>query len=76
MAVKTFSISVNRGDVFAHKGLGRAGYVAIVSNDGFNAITRHPLVVKISDRPDLTETSPGHLVACHLTAGRSHCWAP
>jgi len=30
--------------------------VAIVSNDGFNAITGHPLVVKVSDRPDLTET--------------------
>jgi mRNA-degrading endonuclease toxin of MazEF toxin-antitoxin module len=63
---------VNRGDIFAYKGLGRAGYVAIVSNDGFNAITGHPLVVKVSDRPDLTETPyvvalssadpiPGHL---------------
>ena len=27
-----------------------------MSNDGFNAITGHPLVVKVSDRPDLTET--------------------
>jgi mRNA-degrading endonuclease toxin of MazEF toxin-antitoxin module len=47
---------VNRGDVFAHKGLGRAGYVVIVSNDGFSAITGHPVVVRVSDRPDLTET--------------------
>jgi len=47
---------VNRGDVYGYKGLGRDGYVAIVSNDGFNAITGHPLVVKVSDRPDLTET--------------------
>ena len=30
--------------------------MAIVSNDGFNAITGHPVVVKVSDRPDLTET--------------------
>jgi mRNA-degrading endonuclease toxin of MazEF toxin-antitoxin module len=47
---------VNRGDIFAYSGLSRSGYVAIVSNDGFNAITGHPLVVKVSDRPDLTET--------------------
>jgi mRNA-degrading endonuclease toxin of MazEF toxin-antitoxin module len=47
---------VNRGDVFTHKGLGRAGYVVIVSNDGFSAVTGHPVVVRISDRPDLTET--------------------
>ena len=47
---------VNRGDVFAHQGLGRAGYVVIVSNDGFSAITGHPVVVRVSDRPDLTET--------------------
>ena len=47
---------MNRGDVYAYKGLGRAGYVAIISNNGFNAITGHPLVVKVSDRPDLTET--------------------
>jgi mRNA-degrading endonuclease toxin of MazEF toxin-antitoxin module len=47
---------VNRGDVFAHKGLGRAGFVVIVSNDGFSAVTGHPVVVRVSDRPDLTET--------------------
>jgi mRNA-degrading endonuclease toxin of MazEF toxin-antitoxin module len=47
---------VNRGDVYAHHGLGRAGYVVIVSNDGFSAITGHPVVVRVSDRPDLTET--------------------
>jgi len=47
---------VNRGDVFAHQGLGRAGYVVIVSNDGFSAVTGHPVVVRVSDRPDLTET--------------------
>lgn len=47
---------MNRGDVFAHKGLGRAGYVVIVSNDGFSAITGHPVVVRVSDRPDLGET--------------------
>jgi len=63
---------VNRGDIYAYKGVARAGYVAIVSNDGFNAITGHPVVVKVSDRPDLTETPyvvalshndpvPGHL---------------
>jgi mRNA-degrading endonuclease toxin of MazEF toxin-antitoxin module len=47
---------VNRGEVYSHKGLGRAGYVVIVSNDGFSAITGHPVVVRVSDRPDLTET--------------------
>ncbi|HUZ52444.1 MAG TPA: type II toxin-antitoxin system PemK/MazF family toxin [Streptosporangiaceae bacterium] len=47
---------MNRGDVFSHQGLGRAGYVVIVSNDGFSAITGHPVVVRVSDRPDLTET--------------------
>jgi mRNA-degrading endonuclease toxin of MazEF toxin-antitoxin module len=47
---------VNRGDVFTHKGLGRASFVVIVSNDGFTAVTGHPVVVRISDRPDLTET--------------------
>jgi mRNA-degrading endonuclease toxin of MazEF toxin-antitoxin module len=47
---------VNRGEVYAHQGLGRAGYVVIVSNDGFSAVTGHPVVVRISDRPDLTET--------------------
>ncbi|HEX6931170.1 MAG TPA: type II toxin-antitoxin system PemK/MazF family toxin [Streptosporangiaceae bacterium] len=47
---------MNRGDVYAHKGLGRSGYVVIVSNDGFSAITGHPVVVRVSDRPDLTET--------------------
>lgn len=47
---------MNRGDVFAHKGVGRDGYVVIVSNDGFSAITGHPVVVRVSDRPDLTET--------------------
>ena len=47
---------MNRGDVYSHKGLGRAGYVVIVSNDGFSAITGHPVVVRVSDRPDLTET--------------------
>jgi mRNA-degrading endonuclease toxin of MazEF toxin-antitoxin module len=63
---------VNRGDVYAYKGLGRAGYVAIISNDGFNAITGHPLVVKVSDRPDLTETpyvvalSPDDPITGHL----------
>jgi mRNA-degrading endonuclease toxin of MazEF toxin-antitoxin module len=63
---------VNRGDIYPHQGLGRAGYVVIVSNDGFNAITGHPLTVRVNDRPDLTETPyvvaltsadpiPGHL---------------
>ena len=47
---------MNRGDVFAHKGLGRAGFVVIVSNDGFSAVTGHPVVVRVSDRPDLIET--------------------
>jgi mRNA-degrading endonuclease toxin of MazEF toxin-antitoxin module len=47
---------VNRGDVYAHQGLGRAGYVVIVSNDGFSAVTGHPVVVRVSDRPDLIET--------------------
>jgi mRNA-degrading endonuclease toxin of MazEF toxin-antitoxin module len=47
---------VNRGDVFSHQGLGRSGYVVIVSNDGFSAITGHPVVVRVSDRPDLKET--------------------
>ncbi|HEX7994793.1 MAG TPA: type II toxin-antitoxin system PemK/MazF family toxin [Streptosporangiaceae bacterium] len=47
---------MNRGDVYAHQGLGRSGYVVIVSNDGFSAITGHPVVVRVSDRPDLTET--------------------
>jgi len=56
---------VNRGDVYAYKGLGRDGYVAIVSNDGFNAITGHPLVVKVSDRPDLTETPYVVALSCN-----------
>ncbi len=30
--------------------------MVIVSNDGFSAVTGHPVVVRISDRPDLTET--------------------
>jgi mRNA-degrading endonuclease toxin of MazEF toxin-antitoxin module len=47
---------VNRGEVYTHKGLGRAGFVVIVSNDGFSAVTGHPVVVRVSDRPDLTET--------------------
>lgn len=47
---------MNRGDVYAHQGLGRAGFVVIVSNDGFSAVTGHPVVVRVSDRPDLTET--------------------
>jgi mRNA-degrading endonuclease toxin of MazEF toxin-antitoxin module len=47
---------VNRGDVYPHQGLGRAGYVVIVSNDGFSAITGNPVVVRVSDRPDLVET--------------------
>jgi mRNA-degrading endonuclease toxin of MazEF toxin-antitoxin module len=47
---------VNRGDIYAHKGIGRPGYAVVISNDGFNAITGHPLIVKVSDRPDLTET--------------------
>jgi mRNA-degrading endonuclease toxin of MazEF toxin-antitoxin module len=47
---------VNRGDVYAHQGLGRAGYVVVVSNDGFSAVTGHPVVVRVSDRPDLIET--------------------
>ncbi len=47
---------MNRGDVFAHKGLSRAGFVVIVSNDGFSAVTGHPVIVRVSDRPDLTET--------------------
>ena len=47
---------MNRGEVYSHKGLGRAGYVVIVSNDGFSAITGHPVVVRVSDRPDLTVT--------------------
>jgi mRNA-degrading endonuclease toxin of MazEF toxin-antitoxin module len=47
---------VNRGDIYTFTGLARAGYAVIVSNDGFNAVTGHPLVVKVNDRPDLTET--------------------
>ncbi|HEX9030213.1 MAG TPA: type II toxin-antitoxin system PemK/MazF family toxin [Streptosporangiaceae bacterium] len=47
---------MNRGDVFAHQGLSRHGFVVIVSNDGFSAVTGHPVVVRVSDRPDLTET--------------------
>ena len=47
---------MNRGDVYAHQGLGRAGYVVVVSNDGFSAVTGHPVVVRVSDRPDLIET--------------------
>lgn len=47
---------MNRGDVFSHQGLGRSGYVVIVSNDGFSAVTGNPVVVRVSDRPDLTET--------------------
>jgi mRNA-degrading endonuclease toxin of MazEF toxin-antitoxin module len=47
---------VNRGEVYTHSGLGRAGYVVIVSNGGFSAITGHPVVVRVSDRPDLKET--------------------
>ena len=47
---------MNRGDVFARKGLSRAGFVVIVSNDAFSAVTGHPVVVRVSDRPDLTET--------------------
>lgn len=63
---------MNRGDIYPYRGLGRARYVAIVSNDGFNAITGHPLVVKVSDRPDLTESpyvvalGPGDPVPGHL----------
>lgn len=63
---------MNRGDVYPHEGLARTGYVVIVSNDGFNAITGHPVTIRVSDRPDLTETPyvvaltstdpvPGHL---------------
>lgn len=47
---------MNRGDIYTFTGLGRAGHAAIVSNDGFNAVTGHPLVVKVSDRPGLNET--------------------
>ena len=47
---------MNRGDVYSHQGLGRSGFVVIVSNDGFSAVTGHPVVVRVSDRPDLTET--------------------
>ena len=47
---------MNRGDVYSHQGLGRSGYVVIVSNDGFSAVTGHPVVVRVSDRPDLSET--------------------
>lgn len=47
---------MNRGEVYARQGLGRAGHVVIISNDGFNAITGHPMTVRVSDRPDLTET--------------------
>ncbi len=47
---------MNRGDVYSHQGLGRSGYVVIVSNDGFGAITGNPVVVRVSDRPDLKET--------------------
>jgi len=63
---------MNRGDIYPYSGLGRARYVAIVSNDGFNAITGHPLVVKVSDRPDLSESpyvialGPGDPVPGHL----------
>lgn len=47
---------MNRGDVYVYKGLGRAEHAVVVSNDGFNAVTGQPLVVKVSDRSDLTET--------------------
>ena len=47
---------MNRGDVYSQQGIGRAGFVVIVSNDGFSAITGNPVVVRVSDRPDLTET--------------------
>jgi mRNA-degrading endonuclease toxin of MazEF toxin-antitoxin module len=63
---------VNRGDIYPYSGLGRARFVAIVSNDGFNAITGHPLVVKVSDRPDLCESpyvvalSPADPIPGHL----------
>jgi mRNA-degrading endonuclease toxin of MazEF toxin-antitoxin module len=50
---------VNRGEVYSHQGLGRSGHVVIVSNDPFNAVTGQPLVVRISDRPDL---APGPYV--------------
>ncbi len=30
--------------------------MVIVSNDGFSAITGHPVVVRVSDRPDLMES--------------------
>ncbi len=45
-----------RDDIYTHQGLGRAGYVVIVSYDGFKAITGHSLTVRVNDRPDLTET--------------------
>jgi mRNA-degrading endonuclease toxin of MazEF toxin-antitoxin module len=44
---------VNHGEVYSHQGLGRPGHVVVVSNDPFNAMTGQPLVVRISDRPDL-----------------------
>lgn len=44
---------MNRGEVYAHQGLGRSGHVVVVSNDPFNAVTGQPVVVRISDRPDL-----------------------
>ena len=65
---------MNRGDIFAYKGVARAGYVAIVSNDGFNAITGHPVVVKVSDRPDLTETP--YVVALSQNDPVPGTWSP
>ncbi len=62
---------MNRGDVFTHKGLGRASFVVIVSNDGFSAVTGHPVVVRISDRPDLTR-NPVHRPADQRRPGIGH----
>lgn len=63
---------MNRGAVYPYKGLGRTEHAVVVSNEGFNAITGHPMVVKVSDRPDLAETpyivalGPGDPIRGHL----------
>ena len=48
---------MNRGDVFAHKGLGRAGFVVIVSNDGipqeYDAIRKGEIDATVSQPADL-----------------------
>jgi hypothetical protein len=46
---------VNRGDV-THQGLGRSGTSSSSATTASSAVTGHPVVVQVSDRPDLNET--------------------